>query len=273
MIMESPRFRVRNDWHHKNLQLKLCQFRRRSLYQVIYSKHPTQTVLISLDLLHPNPIPDKLWLLTFLSIKMRKIFSPNCNCPELPPHMVLHLMTECSLFFGIRPAMLKSLPLPLVLKFHINTVNVLDSLHSICCHSRNSFWYCNLITCWARPFVICVIFRNVALVNICDIIGLPLPRANGLPGGRMRGYRSGQLLVLRMGNYPWRRMNHKLANGMKMLKGNGNTTTLLFSLKGLEILHQEIRGQLKTIVMEHLNGILFHKFGPANKQHTNHSSS
>jgi hypothetical protein len=41
---------------------------------------------------------------------------------------------------------------------------------------------------------------------------------------------SGQLLVLRMGNCPQRRMSHKLANGMKMWKGIGNTTTLLFSL-------------------------------------------
>ena len=43
------------------------------------------------------------------------------------------------------------------------------------------------------------------------------------------------------------------------------------SRKGLEILHQERTGQLKTIVMEHFNGIHFHKFGPANKQHTNQS--
>ena len=64
-------------------------------------------------------------------------------------------------------------------------------------------------------------------------------------------------------------MNHKLANAMKIWKGNGNTTTLLFSLKGLEILHQERRGQVKTIVMEHFTGILFHKSRPANKQHTN----
>ena len=62
---------------------------------------------------------------------------------------------------------------------------------------------------------------------------------------------------------------HKLASGIDMWKGNGNTTPLLFSLKGLEILHQERRVQVKTIVMEHLNGILFHKSGPANKQHTN----
>ena len=54
-----------------------------------------------------------------------------------------------------------------------------------------------------------------------------------------------------------------------MWKGNGNTTTLLFSLKILEIVHQERGGQVKTIVMEHFNGILFHKSGPANKQHTN----
>jgi hypothetical protein len=64
-------------------------------------------------------------------------------------------------------------------------------------------------------------------------------------------------------------MKHKLANDIKMRKGNGSTTTLLFSLKILEIVHQEIRGQVKNIVMEHFNGIPFHKSVSANKQHTN----
>ena len=64
-------------------------------------------------------------------------------------------------------------------------------------------------------------------------------------------------------------MNQNLVNDMKMWKGTGNTTTLLFDLKGLEIVHQERRGQVKTIVMEYLNGILFHKSRPVNKQHTN----
>jgi hypothetical protein len=62
-------------------------------------------------------------------------------------------------------------------------------------------------------------------------------------------------------------MNHKLANGM--WKGNGNTTPLLFSLKRLEIVNQERSGEVKIIVMEHFNGILFQKSGPINKQHTN----
>ena len=44
---------------------------------------------------------------------------------------------------------------------------------------------------------------------------------------------------------------------------------IIIFLKGLEILHQERRGQVKTIVMEHFISILFHKFGAANKQHTN----
>ena len=57
----------------------------------------------------------------------------------------------------------------------------------------------------------------------------------------------------------------------KMRKGNGNTTKLLFSLIGLEILHQERRGKVKTIAMELFNSILFHKSGPANKQYTNQS--
>ena len=51
---------------------------------------------------------------------------------------------------------------------------------------------------------------------------------------RINRWKSGQLLFLRMENYPFRRMNHKLANCMKMWKGNGNTTTLLFSLKGIK---------------------------------------
>ena len=39
----------------------------------------------------------------------------------------------------------------------------------------------------------------------------------------------------------------------------------IITLKGLEILHQERRGQVKTIVMEHFNSILFYKSRPANK--------
>jgi hypothetical protein len=66
-------------------------------------------------------------------------------------------------------------------------------------------------------------------------------------------------------------MIHKLANDMKMWKENGNTTTFLFFLKGLEIVQQERRGQAKIIVMEHFNCILFHKYGPANKQRINQS--
>ena len=67
-----------------------------------------------------------------------------------------------------------------------------------------------------------------------------------------------------MGNYPWKR----LANGIRVWKGNGNTTALLFSLKRLVILHQERTGQVSTIVMEHFKSILFHKSGSGNKQHT-----
>ena len=99
---------------------------------------------------------------------------------------------------------------------------------------------------------------------------LPLPNANGL-GGRFSGWRSGKFLVLKKGNYPSRRMNHKVANGMKIWKGNGNTTTLSFCLKGLDILHKERRGDLKTMVMELFDGIPFYKSGPANKQYINHS--
>ena len=60
---------------------------------------------------------------------------------------------------------------------------------------------------------------------------------------------------------------------MKLWKGNGNTASLKFSQKRLEILHQERRGQVNTIVMEHFNNILFYKSEPSNKQYTYRSVS
>jgi hypothetical protein len=43
---------------------------------------------------------------------------------------------------------------------------------------------------------------------------------------------------------------------------------IIFFLKGLEILHQEKRGHVETIVLKHVNSILFPNSEPANKQHT-----
>ena len=54
-------------------------------------------------------------------------------------------------------------------------------------------------------------------------------------------------------------MIHKLGIDMKIWEENGNTTTLLFSLKELEILHEEGRGKVEIMVIEHFNGMLFHK--------------
>ena len=55
---------------------------------------------------------------------------------------------------------------------------------------------------------------------------------------------------------------------MEIWRRNRNTTTLLFFLWGLGILHQERRVQVNTIMMQHINSILFYKYGPANEQHT-----
>jgi hypothetical protein len=71
-------------------------------------------------------------------------------------------------------------------------------------------------------------------------------------------YSSEQFLVLRMGSYYWTIMN-KFTTGMNKWEGNGNITTLLFSPKWLEILHQGKRIQVKTMGIEHFNIILFHK--------------
>ena len=99
---------------------------------------------------------------------------------------------------------------------------------------------------------------------------LPPPGDNDLLGEWKSGWKSGQFLILYDGKLSVNMDEpHKLANSMKIWKGYGSTTILLFSLKGLEILHQERRGQVKSMVLEHFNSILFHKSGPANKQHTN----
>jgi len=63
--------------------------------------------------------------------KIYKRTSPNCNCPEKAIQTARHLMTEYSLFSNDRPAVLKSLPPPLVLKYHINTVSITSFLRNI----------------------------------------------------------------------------------------------------------------------------------------------
>ena len=68
---------------------------------------------------------------------------------------------------------------------------------------------------------------------------LPLPSAKYLLGGQMSGQRSGQLLVLRMGNYLRRWMKHNLAFRMKMWERNEKHNALLFSVRVFEIFHQK----------------------------------
>ena len=63
--------------------------------------------------------------------KMNKTSSPNCNCPEKATQTARHLLLECSMFSKNRPPVLKSLPPPLVLKYHINTVSITRFLRSI----------------------------------------------------------------------------------------------------------------------------------------------
>ena len=76
-------------------------------------------------------------------------------------------------------------------------------------------------------------------------------------------YRSGQPLVFRMGNYPWWRNNHKLVNGLKIWKGNGN----IIILPQMNWNFTSRKGEVNTIMMDY-NNDLFHKSRPANKQHT-----
>jgi ribonuclease HI len=63
--------------------------------------------------------------------KINKTPSQNCNCPEKAIQTARNLMMGCSLFSYDRPAVFKSLPPPLVLKYHINTVSITSFLRNI----------------------------------------------------------------------------------------------------------------------------------------------
>jgi ribonuclease HI len=63
--------------------------------------------------------------------KMNKTPSPHCNCPESPVQTAIHLLTECTLFSRDRPAVLENVPLPWILKHHINTVTVTNFIQRI----------------------------------------------------------------------------------------------------------------------------------------------
>jgi hypothetical protein len=62
---------------------------------------------------------------------MNKTPSPNCNCPEKAIKTASHHLLECSILSKDRPPVFKSLPPPLGLKYHINTVNITKFLRSI----------------------------------------------------------------------------------------------------------------------------------------------
>ena len=74
--------------------------------------------------------------------KMKKTPSPTCSCPEKAVQTAHHLMAESSLFSRERPAALRTLPPPLILKHHINTVGVTSFLRNIL-HSLQEQEKCN----------------------------------------------------------------------------------------------------------------------------------
>jgi len=63
--------------------------------------------------------------------KMNKTTSPYCNCPAKTVQTPRHLLLECSLWSKDRPTVLKSLPPPLVLQIHTNTVSITNFLRRI----------------------------------------------------------------------------------------------------------------------------------------------
>ena len=55
---------------------------------------------------------------------MKNAPAPLCSCPEEIEQTARDLVTECSLFSKDRPAVFQNLPLPLIMLFHIHTVDV-----------------------------------------------------------------------------------------------------------------------------------------------------
>jgi len=56
--------------------------------------------------------------------KMIKVPTPHCNRPAESEQTARHLMLECSLLYKEHPTVLRNLPLPLIMKYHINTFEV-----------------------------------------------------------------------------------------------------------------------------------------------------
>ena len=63
--------------------------------------------------------------------KMNIVTSPICNCCKEEIQTALHLLTQCSRFERERPAVLKTLPLPQVLKYHINTTQISSFISNV----------------------------------------------------------------------------------------------------------------------------------------------
>ena len=85
---------------------------------------------------------------------------------------------------------------------------------------------------------------------------LPLPRANGIPGGRMNGQKVRATSCPQNGKISLKADEPQVDQRHEDVERNGNTTTLLFSLKRLGILYQETREQVKVIVLYCIKGVV-----------------
>ena len=56
--------------------------------------------------------------------KMKKVPTPLCTCLEKDEQTAWHLTLECSMLSKECPTVLQNLPIPLIMKYHINIVNI-----------------------------------------------------------------------------------------------------------------------------------------------------
>ena len=107
-------------------------------------KTPVWFITLQVPLMKRNRMSLPLWPNHFLTQlltnhgrfrsylhKMKKAPTPLCTCPEKTEQTAWHLTIECSLHSKEQPTVLQNLLIPLIMQYHINTVDVSRFLKTI----------------------------------------------------------------------------------------------------------------------------------------------
>jgi len=112
---------------HKTLERNI-----HTLCKCIHTKLFIPTIFPSpLTQIHSHTIPNKSQQFPFITPQNEQDALANLQLSQKGCKTAHHLMTECSLFSSERPTVLQTLPPPLVLKCHINTIGITNFIRNI----------------------------------------------------------------------------------------------------------------------------------------------